>query len=93
MMKLVAVLAAYVPLALLRGWVIALLWGWYVADYFDLSPLTVVEAVGLGVLASVFLSRPPTEEEKERGVAEDILYAAMFPLLALLFGWLWSFVR
>lgn len=92
-MKAVVWLVAYVPLALLRGWVIALLWGWYVVDYFGLAPLTIVQAVGLGLLVSLFTSRAPTEEDQQRSVIEELFYAAMFPLLTLAFGALWSLAR
>jgi hypothetical protein len=85
-------LVGYVPLALFRGWVISLLWGWYVADYFGFARLTIVEAVGLGILVSVFTShRNP--DDGDRSVWLDLTYAVMFPALGLLFGWAWSFAR
>lgn len=90
-MKALILLAAYVPLALLRGWVIALLWEWYVTDYFGLPLLTIVEAVGLGILVTVFLSRMPSKDEEERGVVYTLTWVVASPLLALGFGWLWSF--
>lgn len=91
MSKLAIVLIAYAPLALLRGWVIALLWGWYVTDYFGLKALTIIEAVGLGILFTAFHIGKPTNDEKPIGY--EIAYYALVPLLALLFGWLWSFSR
>lgn len=92
-MKLAVILAAYVPLALLRGWVISLLWGWYVTDYFGVRSLDVTEGVGLGILVSLSMSRSPTKEDEERHWAIDLAHMMLFPLIALAFGWAWSFVR
>lgn len=93
MTPLIATLAAYIPLALLRGWVIALLWGWYVTDYFGARPLTIVEAVGLGILASLFTPSGPDDSDEEGWWIKSILRALINPILALAFGFAWSFLR
>lgn len=93
MTPLVAMLIAYVPLALFRGWVIALLWGWYVSDYFGAPSLTIVEAVGLGILASLFTSHSSDDDQEDGWWIKAILRALITPVLALVFGFAWSFLR
>lgn len=90
-MSNLGVLIAYVPLALFRGWVISILWQWYVTDYFGLAPLTVIEAVGLGIVVSVFTPSPTPDDEK--GLWYPLVYSLILTLVALTFGWLWSFAR
>jgi cytochrome bd-type quinol oxidase subunit 1 len=93
LVKLAALLVLSIPLSLFRGWVLALLWGWYVADYFGLRHLTVVEGVGLGILATLMVARAPSAEDQDRTVVETALISVSYGLIALLFGWLWSFAR
>lgn len=93
MSGIVVLLVAYVPLALFRGWVTALLWQWYVADYSDIPPLTVVQAVGIGILVSMFTGRVPSEEERDRHWVWDLGFGLLYPAIALGFGWAWTFAR
>lgn len=81
-------LAAYIPLALLRGWVLSLLWGWYVVDYFGMRALSVVEAVGLSLLVGLLTAGFPPADD--RPVWFGAAYSALISLTVLAFGWLWS---
>lgn len=92
MSVIVATGILYVPLALFRGWVISLLWGWYVSDTFGLERLTVVQAVGLGILVFMFTARRDPDDD-DRSLWLNLAYAALFPALGLVFGWAWSFAR
>lgn len=90
MSEIVIIWLAYVPLALWRGLVVAALWGWYV-EPFGLPALTVVQAVGLGILASLFNPHSPSKEDEERGALWFVAYQMLFAALALALGWAWSF--
>jgi hypothetical protein len=53
---LVALLVPILVVAssLLRGWALAVLWGWFVVPFFHLPPLSIVLAIGLGLVVGMF---------------------------------------
>lgn len=48
----VAFVAAMAGLSLLRGVVLQQIWAWFVADTFDITTLTLVQAIGLSLVVS-----------------------------------------
>jgi hypothetical protein len=77
----------YIVLALYRGLALSLLWGWYVVPTFDAPSLSVIVAIGLSIIVSMFT--PMSESKKEW--TEAFLTSAVSTTIYLVFGWLWSF--
>lgn len=69
----------FFPLAILRGFVLMMLWGWYVVPLFHLPSLTIAYAYGLGLLASYAI--PSGDRKPSWGMV-------VYPVLVLLFGWI-----
>jgi hypothetical protein len=92
-MILLLALVTYAPAAIVRGVVIAALWGWYITPWFGVRPVSVVEAIGLSIFATLLIGhqrdnkRIVTTRTVIRGMVDSIGYS----LIVLLFGWLWSF--
>lgn len=89
-MKIVAVaLALAIPLGILRGWVLSLLWGWYVTP-LGVPAIGVVQAIGLTWLVGLLTATPSRNRDDD-----DLVYATAFSLtvslLALAIGWAWTF--
>lgn len=79
-------LAFAAVLTILRGWVLSKLWGWFVLPLFPAMPhLNFLQAAGLLAVVSFMTYTPTVSKESES--AELITNAAVYPLLALLFGW------
>lgn len=84
-LSLVAALALY---ALIRGWVLSVLWGWFAVPVFGAPPLGIAQAVGIAIVVGMFM---PHIDRKEREGAEAFSHAmAMFaaPFVALGIGWI-----
>jgi hypothetical protein len=60
--------AILVPLMLLEGWVLSLLWGWLIVPTFDVMALTVIQAIGVVVvfrLVQLDPYRPPKKKDED----------------------------
>ena len=76
-----------------RGYVLSILWGWFVVPYFALTPLSIPLAIGLSILVSMLIShRTGKEVEKEMGPWQSITIGLMLvtlgPAFYLLAGWI-----
>jgi hypothetical protein len=58
--------------AVVRAYVIARLWSWFVAPTFHLPEISLSTAFGLSLFASVFLPRPQTPDTKGMDTAEKV---------------------
>lgn len=101
MKKLLALisLVVIIPLsAVLNGWVLTKLWGWFIVPTFGLPELGIVPAIGLAIIIE-FLTQHTTsrkssddDEYKSNGqkvaiiIAKDIFIALSY----LLIGWVVS---
>ena len=62
----VATLTLLPVILALRGWVLTLLFWWYVAPAFALPPLRIVQAVGWSLIVSLLVSRLDVNHEFSR---------------------------
>jgi hypothetical protein len=80
----------FIPLALLDGWALSVLWRWYVVPVVHLQPISVVEAYGLALfVAALRAKRSKDDEDVLEGAVASLVYAALMPLLLLGLGWVW----
>jgi hypothetical protein len=87
----VLTVVAVVGSALLNGWAISVLWGWFVTPLFGLPLLTIPYAIGLGLVISMFI--PSTASEtKDKGWSEILIAliakVVATPLAAIAMGWI-----
>lgn len=80
------VLGLLVPLALLRGFVLQTLWGWFVVPVFGAPALSLMIAIGLGLLVS--LLEPITPPIPTKHIPRYLAIAFLNPLLILICGWI-----
>lgn len=61
-------IAVSVPLSILRGFVAAVLWDWYVVPLTGLPPIGVATAIGLGAAVAVIwpYPMPHTDDDDDR---------------------------
>lgn len=78
--------ASIAPLTMWRGYVISVLWRWFVTT-LGVAALGWANACGFALLFSVFVAHPRTEEEKKKDVVDTVLDAFAVPLIALGLGW------
>ncbi len=80
MMAMVALFAVY------RGWVFAILWGWFAVPLFGLPALSIPAAIGIAMVVSMLTMRS-SDPAKENQWA-TFTAQALAPLFALLIGWI-----
>ena len=83
----ILILLLIVPLTLYRGWILLLLWGWFIIP-LGAPGITMAHALGIsliiGFITSHYDSRKKTQDEK---IEEAIATFAM-PTLGLVMGWI-----
>ena len=88
----VLVAATVVVSAVFNGYVLSILWGWFMVPVFHLPALSVAPAIGIALVIGYLTKQlPPDIEEKERSTASKIArlvgLAVFHPALVLVFGW------
>jgi hypothetical protein len=89
-MALPYLLAAYfLPVVILKSWVISWLWHWYAVPVFHVPELRLVFAFGINLMVSYILPTvaAPTIQKK---LAEVLLAPIVYALLTVSVGWLGS---
>lgn len=76
---------------ILHGWVLSILWGWFIVPTFSAPPLSIPLAVGISVMIGAFNTRYPTKEEIERANDRRYkfyspIYGVFMSLLSLVLG-------
>lgn len=71
-----------VPLALLRGWVLSLLWGWFIVP-LGVPAVGVVHAIGIAFVVGMFTSAAKVDSDHPW---RNIAIGFLAPLLTLAFG-------
>lgn len=77
---------------LLAGWVLSILWGWFVVPIFNVENLTIVQAIGLSLVFDLFASGLKAETVDEKDPIDKMLKSAvrviLTPLFFLFIGWI-----
>jgi hypothetical protein len=72
-----------------RGWILTLLWAWFVVPQFHLSQLTIPIAIGLALILG-YLTQPNigTKEPEKTSWAATFLASFIGPIITLGVGWI-----
>lgn len=86
-------LIAMVPLGtVLSGYVLTVMWSWFVVPLFKASLLSIPAGIGLSVTAKMLCSYPTQSKTEDEGVGTAFAKAAgasfLAPLIVLLMGWI-----
>ena len=83
-----AIAAWVLPVVFLRAWVIVKVWDWYFIPAFGVTPLRMVYAFGISVMAALLV--PSRSSDKVKGAS---LFVVTFvsPLVSLFMAWIGAF--
>jgi len=86
--KMIAILAIalVVVTVALEGWVLSVLWAWFMVPTFGLAALTIPQALGLSIIASCLTSHPNSRDSSGESAVETFLRSILRPLIALACG-------
>ena len=81
-------IAITVPVAILNGLVLTILWGWFVVPFFGLPPMPIPEAIGIAIIASYLTKDINCAKAKEKSITETALTTIGYPAMNLLMGYI-----
>lgn len=96
------VLLMIVLSTLFSGWVLTVLWEWFIIPLFsrpdlDIPQLSIVAACGLMLTFRFLITQPTNNQNKSNGatdwrskLGEVIILSFMYPAVVLLVGWIFS---
>lgn len=89
--SIAGVTALLVLRVILSGWVLSVLWGWFLVPTLDLPQISIVQALGIslviGYLTHQYIDCQKPERKKSEEIAAGIIML-IYPLIALFIGWI-----
>jgi hypothetical protein len=74
--------------AMLNGWVLTMLWGWFVSPLFGLPPLSIPQAIGLCLVVSMMVGTSRASKDSDKDWTNLLAVGVGTPLLVLAMGWI-----
>lgn len=80
---------AIIVSVLLNGYVLSVLWGWFIVPVFGLPALSIPVAIGLALVVS-FLTKDVTIDDSsdKQNAGKKLVVIMLRPLLVLFTGWI-----
>ncbi len=73
----------------LDGWVLSILWGWFMVPIFHLPALGVCQAIGVTLVVRFLTKNIGVKNESgSKGATIEVSTAILAPFLFLFFGWI-----
>jgi ABC-type Mn2+/Zn2+ transport system permease subunit len=76
--------------AIWNGFVIVRLWHWFIVSTFGITELTIMQGLGLSLVASLLTYNSAAAQNKDDSTAMVIARALLVPALFLLLGYIYS---
>ncbi len=82
----ILVVAFIAGLYLLNGVVLKVLWGWFLIPTLNFPPISLAQAIGIGIIAGFLTNQyiPRKKDEKIKAMIIEVIS----PPIALLVGWI-----
>jgi hypothetical protein len=82
-----------VPLSIImHGWVLSIMWRWFMVPLFGLPVLTIPYAIGISAVVALFKGNSTTNKDDNKTATakflEALFVAFVAPLISLGFGWI-----
>lgn len=87
LMLIGAVAFAISASVVLNGYVLSVLWGWFIVPVFGLPALTIPVAIGIALVISFLTHQLNLNDGDETGW-KQLAFSFLHPLLTLLAGWI-----
>lgn len=90
-MKIVALLFSKILSTIFSGYVLSVIWGWFIVDRFNLPLLNIVEALGIMLVVKFMTLQPDfySLDNEDRDV-RMAAFSWMLPIMALFIGWVYT---
>lgn len=80
-----------VPIAIVRGWCLHILWGWFAVPVLHVPALTTAQAIGIAMVAGMFQTPSLSDVTRDTKFKEAATYFGSILLswgIGLGFGWI-----
>ena len=90
---IIAFLATLVIGTVMRGWVLCVLWKWFIVPVFHITPLTIFQALGIGLLVTCLTNHSCQKSDDDDDDEEEVIIKVVamgigVPLVILFIGWI-----
>jgi hypothetical protein len=85
MLILFVVVVVMVGVYMLNGVALQLLWNWFMVPTLGLPAISLVQAIGIGILISFLTHQHIPREKEER--KQLFAFVILNPIIAIAFGW------
>jgi hypothetical protein len=78
-------------LTILRGWVLSILWAWFIVPTFNVAQLSVALAIGLVMTANLIVKAPDVKEQEGTPMEKltmGFVFSFSLSFIALGSGWI-----
>ena len=91
----VGAIIVWIAAVILRGWVLTVMWGWFMVPVFNAPSISIAAGLGISMIVSFLTSehKPATKSETPKSeawlrLAEQLVFAILYPLLTLAVGYI-----
>lgn len=85
-------LATVIMSAIVRGWVLHKLWGWFAVNALGAAPIGIAEAMGLSLIVTMFTAHLAERKASDTSPVGSVCNLAVVvfigPMIVLLTGWI-----
>lgn len=91
MLAILGGIAALVLSSIFRGYVLKVVWGWFIVPTFHLVPLSIASALGISLLVGFLTQDAPDNEDKDFGevFGKALINSLASSLVVLTLGWVY----
>jgi len=87
---------------LLNGWALSTIWNWFIPPIFNLTTLTIGQAIGVSIVFELFTGTNRLVKSKDKNTSgksytdvfiESLITVILTPLSSVFFAWLvWAYI-
>ncbi len=88
---MISVVLVSVVGAIINGWALSTLWGWFIVPVFDLPILTIIQAIGISLILGYITSKEPKHSDDRKSsdrIIESTAHTLATPLFSVGIGWI-----
>lgn len=89
--KLTALIVTSTISIVIRGYVLSVLWSWFIVEHFKLNELSITHAIGLSLVVNYLIMKSDKTEDNrtlEEKIIDGLGFSIGIGAIALLLGWI-----
>ena len=79
-------LALVILSSMVQGFVLSMLWEWFITEWFGIWTITIPEAMGIALIVNLLTSNLSHDDPDIRNLGDSLIVVFLVPLFLLLLG-------